>query len=83
LCKTNIPTDTDAYGLLVLEELKARTGIYLPFVSSEFVVCAVCGMKVKAESLGDHVESEHFEPPQRTWKTHGFNPRHKKVEKLY
>jgi hypothetical protein len=76
--KTEVQADGYAfYGLQVLKELKNRTGIYLAFVSSDFVVCAVCGMKVRVWNFGDHVEGGHFQPPQKTY------PRHKRSLKLF
>jgi hypothetical protein len=57
----------DFRGSAVLEELKEGAGEYLPFVSSEFIICDVCSMKLRLADLGEHVEFVHYDPPGRVW----------------
>jgi len=78
-----LTTNEDSTGSLVLKELRERLGDYLPFVSTDFVVCDVCGEKVRTWDFPAHVESEHYEPPKRMWRTRGCNPTHKRREKTY
>jgi hypothetical protein len=68
MSKTKVQEGDDAaYGSQVLEELKEQLREYLCFVSTDFVVCDVCGMKVSVRRFPEHIENEHYDPPQRVW----------------
>jgi len=57
----------DFDGAQVLEELRERLGDYLPFLSTDFVVCVLCGMKLRTWDFPEHIENEHYDPPTRVW----------------
>jgi hypothetical protein len=57
----------DFPGGLVLLELKDGADEYLSFVSSEFIVCDVCGKMLRLADLPEHVELVHYDPPERVW----------------
>jgi hypothetical protein len=50
-----------------LRILKEELQEYLPFLSVEFVVCDVCGDKLRVRDLPEHVEYVHYDPPSRVW----------------
>jgi hypothetical protein len=54
-------------GEMVLKELKEKLADYLCFVSTHWVVCDVCGDKLRVRDLPEHVEYVHYDPPTRVW----------------
>ena len=54
-------------GEMVLRELHEKLGEYLAFVSTDFVICDVCGQKVKTWDFPQHIEFQHYDPPNRVW----------------
>jgi hypothetical protein len=67
------------YPLQLLKEALAE---YLPFLSVEFVVCDICGDKLRVRDFAEHIEHLHFDPPRRTWST-GPKAGWRKKAKLY
>ena len=65
--ETSVVYKDDFDSGMVLKELREKLGDYLSFVSTDFVVCDVCHLKVKTWDFPGHVENTHYDPPQRVW----------------